>query len=96
MLLAIRIITIIFSVACAAVGILFIVLGLLEAPADWGAVWVGAIIALFYFANLYLLYRGYKKKHGPVHWTALILSILPPLVIYILTLLAINIGDINV
>lgn len=96
MLLALRIITIIVSVICAAVGILFIVLGLLEKPAEMDAVWVGAIIVFFYFANLYLLYRGYKKKHGPVHWTALTLSILPPLAIYILILLADNLGDLNI
>lgn len=96
MLLAIRIITVLISIICLALGVMFIVLGLLEEPADWGAVWVGAIIVLFYLTNGYLLYRGYRKKHGPVHWTALILSILPPLVIYILTLLVDNMGDINI
>lgn len=93
MLLTTRIITIFVSAICFVLGMLLIVLGLLEKPvADWGAVWVGAIIVLFYLANLYLLYRSYKKKHGPTHWVALILSILPPLCIFILTLLADNIS----
>jgi hypothetical protein len=84
MLLVIRIITIIVSIAWFALGGFFIVAGLLEKPADTGAVWLGAGVILFYAANLYLLYRSYKKNHTPTHWVAFLLGILPAMAIIIL------------
>jgi hypothetical protein len=88
MLLVIRIITILVSIGClVAGGWLIVAGGLLEKPADTGAVWLGLGIMLFYAAILFLLYRSYKKKHTPTHWVALILSVLPPLVICILILI---------
>ena len=80
MLPVIRIITIIVSLACIAASGFLIVAGLLEKPADYDAVWVGIGILVFYAANLFLLYRSYRKKHSPTHWVALILSILPVLI----------------
>ncbi len=82
MLVIVRIITIIVSVALLVVGGWFIVAGILDKPeADIAAVWIGIGIFVFYLANLYLLYRGFKKKHGPAQWVAFILSILPALII---------------
>lgn len=85
MLLVIRIITIIVSIAWLALGGFLIVAGILDKPeADIGAIWIGIGVFAFYLANLYLLYRSYKKKHSPTHWVAFLLSILPALAIIIL------------
>jgi peptidoglycan/LPS O-acetylase OafA/YrhL len=85
MLLLIRVVTIIVSIAWLALGGFFIVAGMLEKPeADTGAIWIGTGIFVFYLANLYLLYRSYKKKHSPTHWVAFLLSILPALALVVL------------
>ena len=83
MLLIVRILTIIISIVGLACGMYFIIGGALEKPVDTEAVWLGAGIAFFYLANLYLLYRSYKKKHAPTHWVAFLFSILPVLAIVI-------------
>jgi hypothetical protein len=88
MLLVIRIVTIIVSLACIAVAVFLIVFGLLEKPSDADAVWIGIGLLLYYAANLYLLHRSHRKKHNPTHWVALMLSLLPPLIILIITWVA--------
>lgn len=82
MLLIVRIITIIVSIAWLAIGIFLIVAGLQENPTDTEAVWLGVGVILFYLANLYLLYRSYRKKHAPTHWVAFLFSIIPALAIW--------------
>lgn len=85
MLLIVRIITIIVSAAWLVAGGYLIIGGSTEKPeADMDAVWIGIGMFGFYLANLYLLYRSYKKKHSPTHWVAFLLSILPALAILIL------------
>lgn len=84
MLVIVRIITIIVSAAWLAAGGYLIIGGIMDKPeADYEAMWIGIGIFTFYLANLYLLYRSYKKKHSPTHWVAFLLSILPALVITI-------------
>lgn len=85
MLLLIRIITIVIAVACLAIGAFFIVAGLMEKPvADTGAVWMGIGIMVFYLADLFLLYRSYKKKHTPAHWVAFLLSVMPVIAVLLI------------
>lgn len=85
MLVIVRIITIIVSSAWLALGGWLIVAGILDEPqSDFGAIWIGIGIFAFYIANLYLLYRSYRKKHKPAQWVAFILSVLPALIITIL------------
>ncbi|MBO9561403.1 MAG: hypothetical protein J7621_01470 [Niastella sp.] len=69
-----------------AAGVYLIVAGKMEDDTD--AIWLGAGIAAYYLADLYLLYRSYKKKHAPTHWTAFLLSILPALIILIIVWIA--------
>jgi len=80
-MLVLRILTILFASAGISFGGLIIVAGLLEQPKDTGAIWLGAGIFLYYAANLFLLYKSYKKNHKPTHWVALILGALPMLII---------------
>jgi hypothetical protein len=93
MLLTLRILTIITCIACLAAGVFLIVAGMMEE--DEAAIWLGAGIAAYYLADLYLLYRSYKKKHAPTHWVAFILGILPALIILIIVWIAgsISIGE---
>jgi hypothetical protein len=82
MLVIVRIITIIVSTAWLVGGGWLIVAGIMDKPeSDFAAVWIGIGVFGCYQANLYLLYRGYKKKHGPAQWVAFILSVLPAVVI---------------
>jgi hypothetical protein len=82
MLVIVRIITIIVSTAWLVAGGWLIVAGILDEPeTDTTAIWIGVGVFAFYLANLYLLYRSYKKKHGPATWVAFVLSVLPALVI---------------
>ncbi|AXY76721.1 hypothetical protein D3H65_23195 [Paraflavitalea soli] len=82
MLVIVRIITIIVSAAWLVAGGWLIAAGILDEPeTDFGAIWIGIGIVAFYLANIYLVYRGYKKKHKPVQWVAFILSILPAVVL---------------
>ena len=82
MLLIIRIITIIVSIVWLAIGAYFIVAGLQSNPSDTEAVWLGVGVILFYLANLYLLYRSYRKMHALTHWVAFLFSIIPALAIW--------------
>lgn len=78
MLLIVRIVTIIVSLAWLLAGTYLGILGLNDTPEkDWEAVAMGGGIILFFVANLYLLYRSYKKKHTPTTWVAFILAVLP-------------------
>lgn len=82
MLLVLRIVTIIVAAACLFAGGYLIVAGLLDKPqADMEAVWLGAGISLYFLADLYLLYRSYKKKHVPTHWVAFIFAVMPAMII---------------
>lgn len=74
-----------------AAGVYLIVAGKMEDDTD--AIWIGAGIAAYYLADLYLLYRSYKKKHAPTHWTAFLLSILPALIIFIIAWIASSMAD---
>jgi peptidoglycan/LPS O-acetylase OafA/YrhL len=87
MLLTLRLLTIITCIACLACGVFLIVAGIMEGD-DPDAIWLGAGIAAYFLADLYLLYRSYKKKHAPTHWTAFILSVLPALIILIIVWIA--------
>jgi peptidoglycan/LPS O-acetylase OafA/YrhL len=92
-MLALRILTIIFSFAGLLCGGILVGAGALDEPApDTGAIWLGAGILLYFIANLYLLYRSYKKKHRPTHWVAFILALLPTLLILGLLVIA-NVAD---
>jgi hypothetical protein len=63
--------------------------GALDKPeADIAAIWLGAGFLVYYGADLYLLYRSYKRKHKPTHWVALILALLPVLLILALVFFA--------
>lgn len=88
MLLLLRVLTIIVCIVCFGCGIVLIIAGLLEKPVDTGAVWLGAGVAAFYLADLYLLYRSYKKKHAPTHWVAFLFSVIPALAILIIVWIA--------
>jgi hypothetical protein len=88
MLLALRIFTILFSVAGFVAGGWLVIAGVLETPAETEAIWLGAGILLYYIADLFLLYKSYKKKHRPTHWVALVLAVLPVIIIYGLVFLA--------
>ncbi len=89
MLLTLRILTIIFAFAGLFCGGLLIGAGAFDEPeADMAAVWLGAGIFVYYAADLYLLYRSYKRKHKPTHWVAFILALLPVLLILGLVLFA--------
>ena len=83
-MLFLRILTIIVCIACFACGVVLTIAGLLEKPADTDAGWIGAGVCTYFLADLYLLYRSYKKKHAPTHWVAFLLGILPALVILII------------
>jgi peptidoglycan/LPS O-acetylase OafA/YrhL len=85
MLLIVRIITIIVSIAWFAVGGFLMIAGFSDEPSvDKEAITIGAAIIIFYLANLYLLYYSYKKKNTPTHWVAFLLGILPAVAITIL------------
>ena len=88
MLLALRILTILFSVAGLVSGGWLVIAGVLETPAETEAIWLGAGILLYYIADLFLLYKSYKKKHKPTHWVAFILAVMPIIFIYGLVFLA--------
>ena len=82
MLLTLRVLTIIFAFVGLLCGGVLIGAGALDTPkADMGAIWLGAGIFAYYAADLYLLFRSYKRKHKPTHWVALILALLPVLFI---------------
>jgi hypothetical protein len=81
MLLALRILTIFFSLAGFVSGGWLVIAGVLETPAETEAIWLGAGILLYYIADLFLLYKSYKKEHRPTHWVALILAVLPVLLV---------------
>lgn len=83
MLLVLRILTIIVCIACLICSGYIIIEGA-EKPVDTEAIWLGIGVAAYFLADLYLLYRSYRKKHAPTHWTAFILSILPALIIVII------------
>jgi len=88
MLLVLRILTILFSVAGFVSGGWLVIAGVMETPAETEAIWLGAGILLYYIADLFLLYKSYKKKHRPTHWVALVLGVLPVIIIYGLVFLA--------
>lgn len=82
MLLVLRIVTIIVAGACLIAGGVLIGAGILDEPqADMSAVWMGAGIFSYFLADLYLLYRSYRKKHAPAQWVAFILAIMPAMII---------------
>lgn len=88
MLLVLRIVTIIVAIAGLVGGVVLIVAGLNDEPAaDWDAVMIGAGICLYYLADLYLLYRSYKRKHIPTHWVAFLLGVLPAIIVLVILLI---------
>lgn len=85
MLLVLRIVTIIISIACLAISAWLIIAGLNDEPKpDMEAVWFGMAPAVFYLADLFLVYYSYKKKHTPVTWVAFLLAILPVLAVLLI------------
>ena len=89
MLLVLRILTILFSIGGFAVGGWLIIAGALDEPTrDIEAIWLGIGVFLYFIADLYLLYRSYKKKHKPTHWVAFVLALLPALFLAGLVILA--------
>jgi Na+/proline symporter len=89
MLLVLRILTILFAVGGLSVGGWLIIGGAMDEPdMDTEAIWLGIGVLLYFIADLYLLYRSYKKKHKPTHWVALVLALLPALLLAGLVILA--------
>ena len=85
MLLVLRILTIVFALLGFITGVILVGLGIADTPsADIDAIWIGIGITVYFLADLYLLYRSYKKNHMPTHWAALLLSILPVTAIVVL------------
>lgn len=85
MLLVLRIVTVIISVGCLAISAWLIVAGLNDEPKpDMEAIWLGVAPAVFYLADLFLVYYSYKKKHAPVAWVAFLLAVMPVLAVLLL------------
>lgn len=89
MLLVLRILTVLVSVGGFVIGGFLLIEGMLDTPVkDTEAIWLGAGVLLYFIADLFLLYKSYKKKHKPTHWVAFLLALLPFLFLVGLVILA--------